>query len=131
MVGLLTLSGARSIPRFNSTSTGSASILRFMRRPVRALMLVATVALVAAAAWWLIGRGASAPSRADRPNVLLVTIDTLRADRVGVGLTPALDALFGQGVAFSHARAAAPLTLPSHATLMTGALPPAHGVHEN
>ncbi|MDQ3486153.1 MAG: sulfatase-like hydrolase/transferase, partial [Acidobacteriota bacterium] len=49
-----------------------------------------------------------------RPNVLLVTIDTLRADRIGRGLTPAIDGLAARGVTFSNVRATAPLTLPSH-----------------
>jgi choline-sulfatase len=64
-------------------------------------------------------------------NVLLVTIDTFRADRVGVGLTPAIDRLAATGLRFTQARTAVPLTLPSHATIHTGLLPPAHGVREN
>ena len=65
------------------------------------------------------------------PNVLLITIDTLRADRVGRGLTPAIDALARRGVTFTNVRATTPLTLPSHVSLMTGTLPPVHGVREN
>jgi arylsulfatase A-like enzyme/Flp pilus assembly protein TadD len=63
--------------------------------------------------------------------VLLVTVDTLRADRVGTGTTPEIDALAASGVAFTGARANVPLTLPSHTTILTGTLPPAHGVREN
>src|SRR6476620_4338391 len=66
-----------------------------------------------------------------RPNILLVTIDTLRADRIGAGLTPAIDRLAASGIRFTSARTAVPLTLPSHVTLHTGLLPPAHGVREN
>src|SRR4249919_2858802 len=66
-----------------------------------------------------------------RPNVLLVTIDTFRADRVGVGLTPAIDRLAASGLRFTAARSPVPLTLPSHTTMHTGLLPPAHGVREN
>jgi arylsulfatase A-like enzyme/Flp pilus assembly protein TadD len=71
-----------------------------------------------------------------RPSVLLVTLDTLRADRLGAwggpaGLTPALDRLAARGVVFEEALASAPLTLPSHATLLTGLEPPRHGVHDN
>ena len=66
-----------------------------------------------------------------RPNVLLVTIDTFRADRVGIGLTPAIDRLAASGLRFTAARTAVPLTLPSHTTILTGLLPPAHGVREN
>src|SRR4051794_3608906 len=65
------------------------------------------------------------------PNVLLVTIDTFRADRVGTGIAPAIDRLAAAGVRFTSARSAVPLTLPSHATIHTGLLPPLHGVREN
>ena len=68
---------------------------------------------------------------APRLNILLVTIDTLRADRVGVGTAPTIDALAASGLCFTAARTAAPLTLPSHATIHTGLLPPEHGVREN
>jgi choline-sulfatase len=66
-----------------------------------------------------------------QPNILLVTIDTFRADRLGVGVAPALDALAASSLRFTHARTAVPLTLPSHATIMTGLLPPRDGVREN
>ena len=73
-----------------------------------------------------------APAQAPaHPDVALITIDTLRADRVGRGLTPTIDALAARGVRFSHARSAVPLTLPSHVTIMTGLLPVEHGVREN
>src|SRR5215213_7896179 len=65
------------------------------------------------------------------PNILLVTIDTLRADRIGIGVAPAIDRLAASGVRFTAARAVAPLTLPSHASIHTGLLPPAHRVREN
>src|SRR5437867_2287290 len=64
-------------------------------------------------------------------NVLLVTIDTLRADRVGPRLTPALDRLASGGVRFTQAHAHAPLTLPAHTSILTGLAPPSHGVHNN
>ncbi len=70
------------------------------------------------------------------PSVLLVTFDTLRADRVGVygdaaARTPHLDRLAREGVRFERAYSAAPVTLPAHATLFTGLLPPEHGVRGN
>ena len=75
---------------------------------------------------------------ADRggPNVLLVTIDTLRADRVGAYgardvATPTLDALAARGVLFEEAMASVPLTLPSHTSILTGQYPPTHGVRHN
>ncbi len=64
------------------------------------------------------------------PNILLITIDTFRADRMG-SLTPALNRLSKAGVRFTTARSTAPLTLPAHASIMTGLLPPAHGARLN
>lgn len=70
------------------------------------------------------------------PNVLLVSIDTLRADRVGsygyaAAQTPALDALAARGLRFAQATTVAPLTLPAHASLFTGTFPTYHGVRDN
>ena len=70
------------------------------------------------------------------PNVLLVSIDTLRADRVGAygasfGATPTIDALAAGGLRAEKALSPVPITLPSHATLMTGLYPPRHGVRHN
>ena len=79
--------------------------------------------------FWIRGRREPPPSAA--LNILLVTIDTLRADRVGRGLTPAIDALADVGARFDNARTVAPLTLPAHVSIMTGLLPPAHGVRVN
>jgi arylsulfatase A-like enzyme/Flp pilus assembly protein TadD len=75
-------------------------------------------------------------SRPSGPNVLLVTIDTLRADHVGTqgakqAETATLDALAARGVLFEEAMASVPLTLPSHASLLTGQYPPTHGVRHN
>jgi arylsulfatase A-like enzyme/predicted Zn-dependent protease len=73
---------------------------------------------------------------AGRLNVLLVTLDTTRADRLGCygylgGKTPNLDALASGGVLFQNVYAQVPLTLPSHCSIMTGTTPLAHGVHNN
>ncbi len=78
-------------------------------------------------------RAAAAPRR---PNVLLVTIDTIRADHVGAyggaqGATPGIDAFAREAVVFEQAIAAAPLTLPSHVTLFSGLLPFRSGVRVN
>jgi arylsulfatase A-like enzyme/Tfp pilus assembly protein PilF len=93
---------------------------------------------VAAAAWFFSSRG-SPPltSGACRGcNVLLITIDTLRADRVGAfggpaGLTPSLDRLASEGVQLTRAYTAAPLTLPAHASILTATSPPVHGLRTN
>jgi len=63
-------------------------------------------------------------------NVLLITLDTFRADRVGP-LTPNLQRLAKGGVLFTNATSAVPLTLPSHATILSGLLPLHHGVRNN
>jgi arylsulfatase A-like enzyme/tetratricopeptide (TPR) repeat protein len=65
------------------------------------------------------------------PNILLITIDTLRADRLGRGLTPSIDAVAARGTRFTNARATVPLTLPSHTSIMTGEWPPENGVRMN
>ena len=68
-------------------------------------------------------------------NVLLITIDTTRADHLscyalGHAKTPNLDALAARGVRFAYATAQVPLTLPSHACIMTGAYPTVHGLRD-
>jgi len=69
-------------------------------------------------------------------NLLLVTLDTTRADRIHAygfnGIeTPNFDRLAREGVLFDEAVAPAPLTLPAHSSIFTGAYPPAHGVRDN
>jgi arylsulfatase A-like enzyme/tetratricopeptide (TPR) repeat protein len=83
---------------------------------------------------WL--RERSIRSAPARPDVLLVTLDTTRADRLGCyeggpETTPALDALAEGGVLFRRAYTHVPTTLASHASLFTGVTPARHGVHEN
>ncbi len=69
------------------------------------------------------------------PSVLLVTLDTTRADAMGYEsgseATPGLDALAARGVRFTHAYATAPITLPSHTSMLTGLYPYEHGIREN
>jgi arylsulfatase A-like enzyme/Flp pilus assembly protein TadD len=73
---------------------------------------------------------------ATRPNLLLITVDTLRPDRLSCYgspyvKTPVIDRLAGSGVVFSRAFAHTPLTLPSHANILLGTTPLQHGVHDN
>jgi arylsulfatase A-like enzyme/tetratricopeptide (TPR) repeat protein len=99
-----------------------------VKRGFIALLLV----VVVAALGWYLGFRDVRPANPTRPlNILLVTIDTLRADRVGRGLTPNIDRLAARGIAYQNVRATVPLTLPSHVSLMTGTIPPVHGVREN
>jgi len=71
-----------------------------------------------------------------KSNILLITIDTLRYDRLSIHnkqfvQTPNLDEIAGQGVIFTRAFAHTPLTLPSHANILTGATPLYHGISDN
>ena len=80
--------------------------------------------------------GGSATSPVERPNVLLVTVDTLRADRLGCygfrdASTPVLDGLARRGVRFATAVVHTPLTGPSHASILTGLSPLGHGFRNN
>lgn len=68
---------------------------------------------------------------APRPNLLLITLDTTRADHVLTAGTPNLSALAARGVHFERALSPVPITLPAHTTLMTGLEPWEHGVHNN
>ncbi len=70
-----------------------------------------------------------------RPSILLVTLDTTRADSVGFECdaveTPALQALAARGMRFSQGWTTAPMTLPAHTSILTGLYPSEHGIHEN
>jgi choline-sulfatase len=101
-----------------------------LRRPTARLL---SLCLASAAA----GCGPRrAPAPPPAPNVLLVTIDTLRADRLGcygraTAETPAIDGLARGGLLFRRAYTPVPLTLPAHATMLTGLEPAAHGLLDN
>jgi arylsulfatase A-like enzyme/predicted Zn-dependent protease len=104
------------------------------------------VAVLAGWAWWR-----SLPPRTDGEargrlarrspaprdlNVVVLTLDTLRADRLGCYgfdkvATPNLDGLAREGVLFEEVAATVPLTFPSHSSMFTGLLPPRHGVRDN
>jgi arylsulfatase A-like enzyme/Tfp pilus assembly protein PilF len=109
------------------------------RHLTRSRVVAGALILGAAVSVWL-WRHATTPQveRANcaRCNLLLITVDTLRTDRVGAfgstrHLTPTLDRFAAQGLRFTRAYASAPLTLPSHASIMTALSPPAHGVRNN
>src|SRR2546427_5435678 len=94
-------------------------------------VVLATVCTVA------FGLASSRASGGDsqRPNAILITVDTLRADRLGSygnpsGLTPAMDGLARDGVVFRRAIAQVPLTLPSHTAILTGTYPMWNGVED-
>ena len=115
---------------------------RRSRRPFWSA-IVAVMALVAAGAgWWLLrpaggpGRPAGGSVSTQALNLVIITLDTTRADFLGAYgsrdvETPALDRLAREGVLFEQAMTSAPLTLPAHSTIFTSRFPPEHGVRDN
>lgn len=98
---------------------------------VKHLLVHLSLAVVTAAGAVGCGGGTSAPE-----SVLLVTFDTVRRDAVGFhgaepSPTPTLDRLAAQAVVFEDAYAVTPLTLPAHASLLTGLYPTGHGIRDN
>jgi arylsulfatase A-like enzyme/Tfp pilus assembly protein PilF len=93
-------------------------------------------ALLAAAAASSCARQELAPDRSGELNVLVITLDTIRADRLGAYgndriSTPFVDGLAERGVLFERCVAPTPLTLPSHTSIFTGTYPVFHGVRDN
>ena len=80
--------------------------------------------------------GCGSPGALSRPNVLVVTMDTTRADAIGAygsprASTPHVDRIAMEGARFDRAYTVTPLTIPAHSSLHTGLLPPRHGVRDN
>ncbi|MGB8959807.1 MAG: sulfatase, partial [Candidatus Aminicenantales bacterium] len=105
------------------------------RRAFARLLLGSLLLALAVAGILGPGRG-SRSGKAAGHNVLLITLDTTRADHLGCygfaqAATPNLDRLAGEGIRFARVYAPAPLTLPSHASIMTGLYPATHGVRNN
>jgi arylsulfatase A-like enzyme/Tfp pilus assembly protein PilF len=132
-------------------SAGLAALRRAIRRlpgGLRATLAIVGALILLGAAWlyWIsrpprtveqararVARRAPAP---EALNVVVVTLDTLRADRLGCyGFgrveTPNIDALAADGVLFEQATSTVPMTLPSHVSIFTGLDPPHHGVRDN
>jgi len=122
-----------SAPRGSAwTLTGFTSNLRSFVAPL--VGLAATLGVLATLAGCRPG-GVAGRVPAGHP-VILISVDTLRSDRLpAYGYdrveTPAIDGLRADGILFQHAYSEIPLTLPSHATIMTGLLPPETGVRDN
>jgi choline-sulfatase len=116
------------------------------RATVAAAVLIGTVVVIGALWWQLatppnragvydLGRLPPGIRRTDL-NVVVVTLDTTRADHIGAygarGIeTPAVDRLAKEGVLFEQAESVTPLTLPAHSSIFTGKFPPEHGVRDN
>jgi arylsulfatase A-like enzyme len=105
------------------------------RRLLRAAGSVAAVLSLAAA--WVLWRESPRPEPPPgAPSILLVTLDTLRADRLGAygstaGLTPALDRLAEEGIVFERAFTTMPVTVPAHAAMLFGTWPGVLGTTNN
>ncbi|HEX8255153.1 MAG TPA: sulfatase-like hydrolase/transferase, partial [Thermoanaerobaculia bacterium] len=98
------------------------------------IAIAAAVALAAGAIFFINRTRSSAPEPVT--DVILITIDTLRADAVGFGggtkaKTPFLDSLAARGTVFTRAHAHNVVTLPSHANILTGLYPWQHGIRDN
>ena len=132
---------SKTRPRHPSTpkppapkATGTKS-----RRPRAPLLITGLgLAVLVAAAVVVFGPGRQLlrPAGAAGPNVVLITLDTTRADHLGCygdtqARTPNLDRLAAEGVRFARVYAPAPLTLPSHTSILTGLYPATHGVRNN
>jgi arylsulfatase A-like enzyme/Flp pilus assembly protein TadD len=112
-----------------------------MKKSLMLLVVAGPVAVLAIGVALMRGRAPSLPppiaaGALRGANVLLVTIDTLRADHVGAygsegTLTPTIDSFAKDGLRFERTYAHVPLTLPSHASLLTASYPTRNGVHDN
>jgi arylsulfatase A-like enzyme/tetratricopeptide (TPR) repeat protein len=119
-----------------------------MKRPIALIVfLVVAIVAIAAGTWFVRSRPLKTSAgldlgqlprgvARDRLNLVIVTLDTTRADRIGAYgshevETPTIDRLASEGVLFEQAVSAAPLTLPAHSSLFTGKFPPEHGVRDN
>jgi arylsulfatase A-like enzyme/tetratricopeptide (TPR) repeat protein len=106
---------------------------------IRGGVLFALAAILLVAAWSVFVGPIAGVRRfwpATARNLLIVSLDTVRADRLGcyhyaAAQTPAIDALASRGLRFEHATTVVPLTLPAHSSLMTGTFPGWHGVRDN
>lgn len=98
-------------------------------------LIVLAVAALAVAGWWFTRTPQFSLTQTSDRNVLLVTIDTLRADALGSyggrALTPNLDRLAARGARFDFTHAHAVVTLASHASILSGKYPYEHGIRDN
>src|SRR5260370_28940947 len=125
--GLLADDGRRS--RYHhKTGTPEERVYRlYFTLTVMIGEVVAGVSLI------FLGFSFAVAAAASKPNLVLITLDSTRADRMGflgakLALTPNLDRLAGESIVFEHAYAQAPASFVSHATILSGAYPPSVGM---
>ena len=97
------------------------------------LCILSFILLVGAGIWFALQQRSSVSGIR---HIVLISLDTCRADHLSCygyvrPTTPHIDALAKQGFLFSHAMTPIPVTLPAHASMLTGTIPPHHGKHEN
>lgn len=110
--------------------SAAANALNMTNPPTWLSSILGALTLIACA------ENADRPPVATGPNVLLVTLDTTRADRIGcygyeTAQTPAIDSIAERGLLFENAYCQVPLTLPSHVSLLTGTYPAVNGIRIN
>jgi len=106
---------------------------RTNRRTARPLRVLVAASATAFAVWLLFRTPAAAPVPR---NLILISIDTCRPDYLGCynarrALTPNIDALADTATLFENAFSPVPITLPAHCSMMSGLIPPSHGIHGN
>ncbi|MHC4214790.1 MAG: sulfatase, partial [Planctomycetota bacterium] len=100
---------------------------------IRLFLILLLAAIIGTGSWYLLGRGRSGK---EIRNVLLISIDTCRADHLSCygyprKTTPNIDTIAEEGILFENVITPAPLTLPAHSSMLTGTIPPYHRVHDN
>ena len=105
---------------------------RLVSSKYSSLILAALLILAVGITWFVFSLKSSGRIR----NILLISIDTCRADHLGCygyggKTTPNIDAIAKDGILFENVVSPVPLTLPAHSSMLTGTIPPYHGVHDN
>lgn len=122
--------------RFEAGPAGQAKLRNPSRWPANSVRLVLVLCILGGLAFLAWTQWPAPPVADARPNILLVTLDTVRADRIGAyghgaAETPNLDSLAREGVRFADATSQAPLTGPAHAALLTAQYPGRLGIKNN
>jgi len=129
LLAVVSLESTECIVEFHLIKNPLHTIIISMNKRI-IMLLIAGVVIASVLLWW----GFS--SRTEEKSVVLITIDTIRADHVGVygsslHATLNLDAVAQSGVVFRNTFTPVPITLPSHVSILTGLYPTRHGVHTN
>jgi len=129
----------RTKPKKKSNFSGKPQTRKRSRRSGIVRWVIGAIAAICCLVYFFVikpGRSRIKSADASAFNILLLTIDTTRADRLGCygyqqAKTPSLDGLAREGIRFSRVYCPAPMTLPSHLSILSGLYPVAHGVRNN